>query len=94
MNYQAGGSQSAAQYGEMKPDASALHGILRRITEVRSNLHDIHGIADRACGSSGLGESTTAPKAVPNGLLSEIEEAMDGLMSLSAEAVVRLSRVA
>jgi hypothetical protein len=87
------GSQSSAQYSEMKPDASALHGILRRIAEVRSNLHDIHSIADRACGSSGLGQ-TTAPKAVPNGLLSEIEEAMDGLMSSSAEAVARLSRVA
>lgn len=92
------GLQSASQTGivrpEMPPDASALHGILRRIGEVRANLQDIHGIADRACGSSHSGEAKSAPAAVPNGMLSEIEEALDGIMSLSLGAASRLSRIA
>lgn len=93
-NYAQQGAQSGSIRQDTPPDASALHGILRRIGEVRANLHDIHGIADRACGSSHFGETKTAPAAVPNGMLAEIEEALDGLMSLSGGAVARLSRIA
>lgn len=82
--------------GEVSPDTSMLHGIRRRIAEIESNVRDIHGIADRACGAPApnVGDAKGAPRAVPNGMLEEIENALDNLMALSGGAVNRLGRIA
>lgn len=89
-------AQQIAGQNAVNPPApsSALGGILERIAVIRSNLHDVHGIADRACGGSGLSESKSAPTPVPNGMLDEITQALDDLMSLSGDAVIRLGRIA
>lgn len=78
------------------PSSSSLDAIKRRIDRINSNIHDLHGIADRACGQTNIqrDEAKTAPAAVPNGMLDEIEQALDGLVSLSDGAVARLSRIA
>lgn len=91
--------QTAAQHlaaprGDASPDTSALHGICRRIAEVEVCVRDLHGIADRACGAPNTAENKPAPQAVPNGMLEEIENALDILMALSSGAVARLSRIA
>lgn len=94
-NYAAQNNSPIAQRGDAAmPDTSALQGIRRRIAEAEANVCDIHGIADRACGVSNAVESKTAPQAVPNGMLEEIENALDNLVSLSIAAASRLSRIA
>jgi hypothetical protein len=83
-------SQSASQ----APASSALDGIRRRVAYIAQNVQDVHGIADRACGQTAGGEKAPAPRALPNGMLDEIEEALDSLVSSSDSAVARLSRIA
>jgi hypothetical protein len=76
------------------PVSSSLDGIRRRIEQITLNVGDMHGIADRACGQTTISESKSAPQAVPNGMLDEVENALDILVALSNSAVARLSRIA
>lgn len=77
------------------PVSSALDGIRERIAQITANCRDMHGIADRACGQTVAAEAKSAvPQVVPNGMLDEIENALDALLSLSNGAVARLSRIA
>lgn len=96
INYEKQGAMQNAgnNYPAASPPSSALGGILERLAVIRSNLHDVHGIADRACGTFGLAEPKPSPSLVPNGMLDEIIQALDGLTSLSGDAVVRLGRIA
>jgi hypothetical protein len=90
------GQQSAnIQNANAPPVSSSLDGIRRRIEQITLNVGDMHGIADRACGQTHVAAETKgAPQAVPNGMLDEIENALDILVSLSNAAVARLSRIA
>jgi hypothetical protein len=74
--------------------SSSLDGIRRLIDQIASNVADMHGIADRACGQTTASETKGAPQAVPNGMLDEIENALDALLALSNSAVARLARIA
>jgi hypothetical protein len=76
------------------PVSSSLDGIRRRIEQITLNVGDMHGIADRACGQTAMPENKSAPQAVPNGMLDEVENALDILVALSNSAVARLSRIA
>jgi hypothetical protein len=87
-----GAQQQAAS--NLPPVSSSLEGIRRRIDQIASNVHDMHGIADRACGQTAQVEKGPVPQSVPNGMLDEIENALDGLVNLSNSAVARLSRIA
>jgi hypothetical protein len=73
--------------------SSSLDGIRHSIGLITSNVGDMLGIADRACGQC-ASDSKAAPAAVPNGMLDEIEVALDHLVLLSNTAVARLSRIA
>lgn len=84
------GAPTASQ----SPASSSLDGIRRRIDQITTNVHDLHGIADRACGQTAKVETGPAPQAVPNGMLDEVENALDTLVNLSNGAVARLSRIA
>lgn len=75
------------------PPVLALQSILHRIQEIRNSLVDLHGIADRACGDRGPA-GQTALTAAPNGMIDEIDHALNDLAQLSSEAVARLSRIA
>jgi hypothetical protein len=87
-------SQAGQQTGAQTPASSSLDGIRKRIDHITSIVHDMHGIADRACGAAVSADSKSAPQAVPNGMLDEIENALDILVVLSNAAVARLSRIA
>jgi hypothetical protein len=76
--------------------SSSLDGIRRRIDQIANSVADLHGIADRACGPTAIaGDPNKAgPQFVPNGMLDEIDKALDSLVNLSNTAVARLSRIA
>lgn len=86
----------AAQYPDLAPPAgSSLGGIRDRIEAITSNIRELHGIADRACGQSRDPEKNQpAPTAVPNGMLDEIENSLDILISASQVVLSRLRRIA
>lgn len=91
-SYHTLGQQNATQD---TPVSSSLEGIRQRIEEITHNVGDLHGIADRACGQNvTAGDKGAAPKSVPNGMLDEIENALDQLVNLTNTAVVRLARIA
>lgn len=82
-------------HGPAAQQQSALEMTRSRLRDLEQNILDLLGIADRACGTlPPQGDANAIPKAVPNGLLEEVDNDISRLLAMSHTAVTRLARIA